>query len=171
MVGAYVFWYLMVSQASSRVASLQNTLASKGDESAQILSARRTLALLQAEDIVFDRYFIDEVDIIPFLEGIEGAGDEFQAVTEVVSVAKEGGPEGTRLVVSVSIKGSFDSVMRTLGVLEHGPYDITTTGLTLAHLPQEETSPARWNLAVSFSVGTKATIASPQTETPPSESI
>lgn len=169
-LGAYAFWYVLVSEASSKVASLESALAQKGDESAQILSARRTLAALQAEDIVFERYFVEEEDIVPFLEVIENAGTDFGTFVEVVSVSKEGGSQGTRLAVSVSIEGSFDGVLKTLGVLEHGPYDITTTGLTLGHLPGGESAPARWNAAVSLSIGTTAAMAPPEAETPP-ESI
>lgn len=166
-LGAYAFWYLMVSAASTKVATLENTLAVKVDESAQILSARRTLAALQAENIIFENYFVNEEDIVPFLEVLEGAGNELGATVEVVSVSKEGGPEGTRLSVAVSIEGSFEGVMKTLGVIEHGPFDITTSGLTLSHLPGGEETPPRWSASVTFSVGTTRATLPREPEAPP----
>jgi hypothetical protein len=165
-VGAYAFWYLMVSGASTKVAELQQTLALRGNESAQILSARRTLAALQAEDIIFERYFVNEDDIVPFLEVLESAGEGLETTVEVVSVSKEGGPQGARLSVAVSVEGTFNGVMKTLGVIEHGPYDITTTGLTLGHLPGGENASPRWSASGTFSVGTTREALAPEPETP-----
>ncbi|MBY0110939.1 hypothetical protein K2Y00_02980 [Patescibacteria group bacterium] len=125
---AYVFWYTSVVSLRTEVATLRTETETLSASALQISAARSALAKLTEDETYFGSYFVSTSTVVSYLEALESAGDEFGAFVEVVSVTPEG---KTRLAVSWKAEGSFVQVMRTAGVIEHGPYDAVMKSLTI----------------------------------------
>lgn len=152
-VAGYLVWYFRVEAASERAALLSADIADKGVQLERIRSASLALSKLTEDERAVTSYFVNEGDVVSFLEYLEGAGDAFGAVVEVVSVASEPGTPRGRLLVSVRIEGSFQAVARTLGTIEYGPYDMRMGNATV------DTAGDLWMAATVLTVGTKAGIS------------
>jgi hypothetical protein len=152
---AYGVWYNLVTSMGSRVSELASQIDARSDQSAQMLSAQKTLAALGLEDIVFERYFVSQDDVVPFLARLEATGRSLGSTVEVVSVSPEPMKGDPRLTVNLSLEGTFESVLRTLGAIEHGPYDIASTNFSLEKRVSGESS--LWSATVTLSVGSNKT--------------
>lgn len=150
-VAAYVVWYGIVGAASIRVIELKSHIEAKDEETVQLSTARRTLALLEAQGLVLADYFVSEEDVVTFLERIEGTGQSVGTRIDVISVSQDTADK-TRIMVSVQVDGTFDAVVRTLGALEYSAHDIQTTSLSVRKIDNGELG-TTWNAAVTFSVG------------------
>jgi hypothetical protein len=87
---------------------------------------------------------------------LQSTGTYLKSNVQVVSVsATPGTPTGV-LDLSLKIDGTFDSVARTLGAIEYGPYDITITSLTFDTNPSSVTATTepQWSAAATYTVGT-----------------
>lgn len=146
LAGAYVFWYLAVERASADTAGILSELGAKEAARARTSAARAELAELASEEQFVRSHFVETADIVPFLERLEDAGD---ATVSVVSVSGED-DGGDAITVALSITGSFASVMRTLGAIEHGPYAILTENLTLSSAGE-----GQWTASGTFRIGTR----------------
>lgn len=124
----YAFWYAHVVSLRTEVATLRAETESLTAAALQISAARSALSELTEDEAFFGSYFVSTSTVVSYLEALENAGDEFGAFVEVVSVTPEG---KTRLAVAWKAEGSFAQVMRTAGVIEHGPYDAVVKSLTI----------------------------------------
>lgn len=150
-VGGYVWWRLSVEKASAEAAELEAQIERTMEETRQVGQVKGALALLAEDERAIQSYFVNTEDIVPFLESLESAGKGLGATVAVVSVADKPSGDG-RIALSLRITGSFEAVMRTLGVIEYGPHDLRVSNLAL------DTDPAAagsWTAAVTLSVGTR----------------
>lgn len=158
ILAAYGFWYTVVGKASAESAELAGQIRELSQESARVASAKEALVSLAADESAVNQYFVRQEDVVPFLEGVENTGKALGATVEVVSVAAETANGRNRIKLSLKISGSFDSVLRTLGALEYGPYDSSITNLAFDTVPTDsEGAPVRWTAAASFVIGAQAT--------------
>jgi len=146
-VVAYVFWYSHVVSLRTEVATLRAETESLTASALQISAARSALSELTEDEAFFGSYFVSTSTVVSYLESLESAGDEFGAFVEVVSVTPEG---KTRLAVSWKAEGTFAQVMRTAGVVEHGPYDVVVKSLTI---DTNESAEGVWTVTGVMSVG------------------
>lgn len=153
---AYVFLYRSVADASDHLASLEKEVKQKSNDAARITAAKNTLRTLDVDEASVASYLVLSSDIVPFLERLELIGTELGADVSVVSVAKEKDGSRERLALSLKITGSFESVMRTIGAIEHAPYDITTSQLSVGLTGT--TAGGAWTASGVFWVGTQSAV-------------
>jgi hypothetical protein len=151
MLAGYVFLFLSLSSARAGAAAARAEVARMEHEDATLADAEDALAKLAADETLLRSYFVSTSGVVAFLERIERSGDALQSVVEVVSVT-EPKEEGGRLMLSVRITGDFRAVMKTLGSLEYGPYDIQVDSLTLDTVPSDDGE--EWVAATTFTVAT-----------------
>lgn len=156
----YAFWYGVVRDTREAVAALTIDAETKEAAAGQISEARSTLSSLAADEAFFGSYFVSTTTVVSFLESIEATGESLGARVEVASVTP-GSP--TRLSVAVRITGSFSAVMRTVGAIEHAPYDITVANLTV---DTNAASEGAWTATATFSVGTGPATDAPASAPP-----
>ena len=130
--GGYVFGFGLMSAAKEQAATLAADIAAKEAAQARGAGARSRLAEVTSDEAFLAGHFVAAADIVSFLEGFEGAGDEFGATVKVASVTGATPTEEGRIVLSFSIEGPFEGVMKTLGVIEHGRYAMTARDLSLS---------------------------------------
>ncbi|HRH55349.1 MAG TPA: hypothetical protein PK609_00590 [Candidatus Paceibacterota bacterium] len=153
VLGAYGFWYVSVGKASATATALSSDIKMRGQDTARVAAAKDALALLTADEESIRAYRIREAEIVPFLGSLESTGTTLGSQVEVVSVGSEPieGKPGIRL--SLKITGSFDSVLRTLGAFEYGPYDGTVENVTLDTNSGEAASV--WTATATLRIGTE----------------
>lgn len=145
--GAYAGGYWLVEHARAEAVTLAGQIAEKEAQSARSSSARTALAELSDKEAFVAAHLVATTDIVSFLERLEAAGKEFGATVSVASVQDSSAKDGT-IVLSLSIEGSFDAVMRTLGAIEHGPFANAAKSVTL------NSDGLGWRAVGSFVMGT-----------------
>ncbi len=127
VLSGYVYWYHVVSSESLVVAGLQNQIDTKKETVARVASARATLAQIAGDESVIRNYFVPETGVVSFIDDLEERAEVLNASLKVGSVSMTGGNKLPTLVFSLSIEGSFDAVMRTLGAIEYAPYNLVVS--------------------------------------------
>lgn len=151
-VGANAFWYRHVSGLSAQAAELTAQLQSVGDAGGRASSVRRDLDEVTRQEADIYRRFVGSDTIVTYLEAVEATGRGLGAGVEVVSVGNAPTRAGhpAELQMALSVSGSFDAVMRTLGAIEYQAYDTTLANVTL-----DTPEPTKgWTAAATFLVGT-----------------
>lgn len=153
IAGAYGGWYAVVRTQSAEAARLLEEVRVKSEDSARLKAAREALERIANDENAVTGYLVRQEDIVAFLGTLEQAGSTMGAVVEVESVSAE--TEGARdaIVLSLSIRGSFDAVLRTVGAIEYGPYDSSITSLTLDSVATDEGRTGTWNASVTARFG------------------
>lgn len=141
----YAVWLSRVNALTGEAEALAATIASEGQRHAKTLGARDALSELAEDEAFVAGMLVPEDGVVPFLETLEGLGTPFGARTSVVAV---GNPDAAgRILVSVSVTGSFDAVVRAIGRIEHGPFASVTRELAL-----DRSDEGLWTAALTLSV-------------------
>lgn len=149
MLAAYVFVFLGIEKTRNQIAEVSGKMVQLEKDRERIREAQGALAALSANEARVTGYFLNEAAIVDFLEEVESAGDALGATVTVVAVNNERGAAPPRVSVSLRVTGSFDAVMRTIGVVEYGPYDGVITTVTM-----DDQGDGAWGASVTYSVGT-----------------
>ncbi len=147
---------LMVQKTTVKATELSAEIEAKRAEATRVEQASKALpALLSAEESI-KTYFVRPDDIVPFLGQLEKQGGAQGAVVQVLSVDSNASGADKRISLSLKITGTYDAVLRTIGTIEYGPYDIVLTNVTFDTLraPDGKTS-GEWTAAAVFSLGTQ----------------
>ncbi|HRH24319.1 MAG TPA: hypothetical protein PK109_01890 [Candidatus Paceibacterota bacterium] len=151
-IGGYVLWYGHVQALDAEAATLAGEIAVKDADRVRSVSARSAEAELALQEAFIASHLVATADIVVFLEQLEKTGRDFGATLQVASVT--GGEPATdgRISLSLSITGPFNSVMRTLGAIETGPYAGMVQDLSLNGSAEGE-----WTATGVFVIGTMST--------------
>ena len=148
----YAVAHAVVAKAGARVVAASEQIKQKNEEAKEIRKARTELTALSESEARVTGYFVSQDAVVPFLEEIGSMGKAFGSTVEVVSVTEDITETGrTMLDLSLQISGSFSSVMRTVGNLEYGPYDIALTNLSLDATSAKDNI---WTASATYQVGT-----------------
>ena len=101
------------------------------------------------------QYILGKEDVEPFLETLQSGGRSLGTKIEVLSVSDAPIAGHPRIALSITITGTFDAVMRTLGSIEYGPYDGVLTNLTLDTSGSDIKGASTWTAASVFSLGVR----------------
>ncbi|MCX6787006.1 MAG: hypothetical protein NTY93_00550 [Candidatus Kaiserbacteria bacterium] len=148
----YGFWYAAVAAKSATVAGLQNQIATETETASRIATARAVITEIAGDEAVVQSYFVPETGVVRFISELEAQGQAQGATTSVLSVSTGTGTQPT-LLFSLSVKGTFDAVLRAVGVIEYMPYNLSVSGLSLTQDDKNS-----WNANLDLVVGSvKAT--------------
>ena len=165
-LGIYTVLRGAVNGKSVTVAQIGQQITTKSAEAARLVSVRARLGALADEEREINSYFVPETRIVAFIDELQSRGAVLGASVEIASVAaqpKKGVVRPT-LLIALSIQGSFDVVMRTLGSIEYAPYDLRVTSLTLA----KDADTGSWLASVNLAVGAATPSESATSSLPPS---
>jgi len=129
---SYGYWYAAIAAKSTAVASLQNQIDTKTKTSDRINAARAAFAEVAGDEAIVQGYFVPETGVVSFIDALEGFARAQGATMKVLSVSVAGSAKLPTLVLSVSVDGGFDAVMRTIGSIEYAPYDLSVSKLALS---------------------------------------
>ncbi len=127
----YGFWYAAVANESTTVAGLQNQIDTKTETASRIASARTALAEIAGDESVVQSYFVPDTAVVPFIDDLQVRARAQNATMKVLSVSVGTDVAEPTLILSLTITGTFDAVMRTVGAVEYAPYDLSLSKLSL----------------------------------------
>lgn len=161
--GLYGFGYYELTKLTQRGQTLATEIEQKNTELTGAARARSALVTLEQDELLLKQYSVGKTEVVPFLEELQKVGKPLGASVEVVSVTDEKNAGHARIGLSLLITGSFDSVVRTLGTIEYGPYDAVVTNVVLDTAPTEQkvTGPKVWRAATTLSVGARTASSTP----------
>ncbi len=151
MLAACTLWYLFVQKTRTHVADLETQIEMKMAHAADIAKARASLVDIQGEERLMQGYFVSESEVVPFINTLQSEGRAIGAAVSVNSLSNGSVKARPTLVLSLSIGGSFDAVMRTIGAIESAPYDVVIGNISLGKTEQGD-----WQATVALQVGSVA---------------
>ncbi len=128
---SYALSYGAVSTQSAHAADLAAQIAAKKSSLTRIASTKATVNSLQSEELAMQQYFVSENTIVNFIGALQGEGQKLGAAVTVDSVSANTQGARPTLTLSLTVDGTFDAVLRTVGAIEHAPYDITDSNFSL----------------------------------------
>ncbi|HEY4500776.1 MAG TPA: hypothetical protein VJI70_00700 [Candidatus Paceibacterota bacterium] len=152
------FWYATIARKSATVADLQSQIDTKAETASRIASARTALVEIADDESVVQGYFVPETGVVSFIDDLEARARGQKAGIKVLSVSIGDAKRKATLVFSLTITGTFDAVMRTIGVIEYAPY-----GLSISKLSVGKDEKSIWHANLELLVG--SILASPTTKT------
>ena len=148
-LSVYGVWYSRIGKESANAVSLEQQIRVKTETASKAEEAKSQLTKALSDRAAITGYFVNTNDVVPFLETLQATGAKYGSKVAVESVSSQPAEPHALLQLSVSITGSFDSVLRTLGAIEYEPYDTTVSNVTLDTPDGKE-----WTAALSMNVGT-----------------
>ncbi|MHB1163353.1 MAG: hypothetical protein ACYCZZ_02420 [Minisyncoccota bacterium] len=144
----YGAWYTIVSNKSGEVSDLQSQITAAGENMSRIAATRAAFAEIAGDEAKVQSYFVSGSGVVAFINSLEALGLAQKATVSVRSVSTGGSPSRPALLLSITVKGTFDAVMRTLGAIEYAPYDLSISTLSIG-----EDSQKNWQADVNLIVG------------------
>jgi CHASE3 domain sensor protein len=144
----YGFAHSALSSKSAQVAELQAKIDENITATNRMASARAFFSDVSDDENMVRGYFVPETGVVDFIDSLEELGRALDTSVNVQSVSTEVVQKQQSLSLTLSIRGTFDAVMRTLGAIEFAPYDISLKSLTVN---QDEKNV--WQADLKMSVG------------------
>lgn len=144
----YSIGYSMISNKSTMTADLEKRIATATANLNSMSSARAMLGQIAGDEAKVQSYFVSEADVVGFINYLESHGAAQKATVDVLSVSSGGIPEQPTLLLSLTIEGTFDAVMRTVGVMEYAPYDVAISTFSV-----NQNAKNSWRADVTLTVG------------------
>ena len=144
----YGMWYGTISAKSTSVAAIQNQIDAKTETVNRIAATRATLASVASDEAVVQGYFVPESGVVSFIDSLETHGKTLGSAVSVLSVSAGGTTAKPTLLLSATVTGTFDAVMRTVGAIEYAPYDLSITAFSVAQNAKDS-----WTAALKVVVG------------------
>ena len=130
------------------MAELQSQIDIKAETSKRVALARTALAEIVGDEVAIQRYFVPETGVVSFIDDLESRARGQTAAMKVLSVSVGKSVKQPTLIFAVTVRGTFDAVMRTVGAVEYAPYSISIAKLSLV---KEEKSV--WSANLELVVG------------------
>ena len=161
-VFGYGVWYATVAAQSTSVANLESQINTKTAAASRIASARAALAEIAGDEAAVQSYFVPETGVVSFIDNLETNARAQGATLSVLSVSTSGTGAQSAFIFALTINGSFDAVMRTVGAIEYAPYALSISALSLG-----QDSKKGWNANLSLRVGSLAQSSATSTPSAP----
>lgn len=157
VISVYGVCYAAISNKSREVAVLQDQITTATETTNRVTRARAILATIVGDEAKVQSYFVPETAVVTLINTLETLGSTQGASVSILSVSTGGSLTQPTLLLALSIKGTFEAVMRTLGSIEYAPYAISISNVSIQ---QDGTN--SWNADLKMSVmslptGTKTT--------------
>lgn len=123
--------YATITNESAHLTTLLAQSSATASAVTRTTSLRNALSKVSAEATAVNSYFVSSDGVVAFIDSMEASGVGGADVT-VNAVSTGGTASSPTLLITLSVAGQFDAVMRTAGVLENAPSDVTVTSLSLS---------------------------------------
>ena len=127
----YGLWYTVIANKSASVANLQDQIDIKAETATHAALTRAAMAEISGDENTVQSYFVPKTSVVAFINYLETQGQAQKSTVNVLSVSTGTAGKQQVLILSLTIKGTFDAVMRTIGTIEYAPYDISISTLSL----------------------------------------
>ncbi len=144
-LGGVGYWYYTITVMSARLASAEEELRIKKTQASGMPTDAARLA---SDEAMMAQFFVSEDNIPAFINVLEARVRAQGATISIASVAKNGSGPETALALAVTVTGTFEQVMQTVGAIEHLPYATKLTAVNVVYDPA-----SKWRADIKLSVG------------------
>lgn len=152
-LSGYGFLYATLAKKSAIVASLESELRAKTETASRIASARTALTNIAGDEALVQSYFVSETGVVSFIEDLQTRARAQGSALSVLSVSAGDTNTHSTLVLTLTIRGTFDAILRTVGSIEYAPYDLSVSSFTL----QQDVG-GGWRADLGIRVGSVSTM-------------
>ncbi len=156
-LAGYGAWYATVSAKSASATVLQDRIDIKTEAVSRMATTRAAFTEIAGDEAAVQSYFVPETSVVSFIDGLEARGRSLGTAISVLSVSTETVSSQPMLAFDLSIKGTFDAVMRTVGVIEYAPYAISIVAFSTGYDKKNSLWSANLKLRVGSVPGKTAT--------------
>lgn len=149
----YGVWYAVISEKSTTVADLQSRIDAKTETVNRIAATRATFVGVTSDEAMVQGYFVSEAGIVAFIDALERREKTLGTTVGVLSVSTSGTAAQPSLTLSLTVKGTFDAVMRTVGSIEYAPYDLSISAVSIVQDAENS-----WHADLKLLVGSLPTV-------------
>jgi hypothetical protein len=146
-LGGYSVWYGVISKKSNEVVDLENKIIQTSDAMGRIASTRVALTEISRDEAQVQGYFVPETGASALIEDLEARGAAQRANVSVLSAAIGGTPAQPTLTLPITVTGTFDAVMRTVGAIEYAPYAISVSGVSV-----QKNANSAWQASLTLTI-------------------
>lgn len=156
---SYGFLYSLISNKSAAVRDMQRKIDTRTESVGRISTARSMLNEIADNEAAVQDYFIPETGVVAFIDDIERRGSSLGVSIDVLSVST--GVVGIQptLTLSLIARGTFDAVLRTIGMIEYAPYDLSVSTLSIGQDAKDS-----WHANFQIVVGAMSSKAATSTQ-------
>lgn len=147
-LSGYSFWYGVISKKSNEVIDLQNKITETSEAMSRIAATRAALVEISGDEAKVQNYFVPDTDAPAFIDAIEAYGLTQKTGVSVLSASLGGTPAEPMLILPVTVTGTFDAVLRTVGAIEYAPYVISLSALSI-----QKNGNGAWQASFTLTVG------------------
>lgn len=144
-IGGVGYWYYTITTLSVRLAEAERELRTQGVRAPHMATDSDRLAL---EEAAVGQYFVNEDNVPGFINALEARVRAQGATISIASVSRSGTATEPALALALTVTGSFEQVMRTVGSIEYIPYATKLTSVNVVYDPA-----GTWRADVRLSVG------------------
>lgn len=145
----YGVWRAEFLEKGDEVVHLQSQIAEASATRDHIASTRAAVVGIAGDEATVKGYFVSENSIAGFINGLEARGSTQKAVVTVQSVSTGSSSVHPTLAFSISVKGTFNAVLHTIGAIEYAPYAISTSSFSMRRDDKDV-----WSADLNLVVGT-----------------
>ena len=156
----YWWGYSIIEAKSSEVSTLQQQIDTETETAARTEAAHAAMTEIAGDESSVQNYFVPETGVVSFINTLEQQGKSQGSTVNVLSVSPGNGALPTMLF-SLTIEGTFDKVMRTVGVIEYSPYDLYVSQFSITQEGKDSWT-ANLGLVVGSVVSPKTATSTPQ---------
>lgn len=150
-LSGYGLAYRAILTKTSDIAALDGSIAAKTASINHLTTTRAALSEITSYEEAIQSYFVSENGVVGFIDNLEALGRAQGTKVNVLSVSPDSGAQQSALGFSISITGTFDAVMRTVGAIEYAPYAISISTLSVG-----QDAKNAWHADLAFRVGSIA---------------
>lgn len=147
-IAGYIAWYSTVAAKSSEATRLERQITAASENVRTIASVRTAFAEMAGDETKVRSYFVPEESVVSFINDLEARSLAQKTTLRVLSVSTGGTPERPVLLLSLSVEGTFDAAMRTVGAIEYAPYAISVSAFSV-----DMKEKGVWTVALNLAVG------------------
>lgn len=125
------YWYADISKKSAAVKDLQNQMTERIQAVEKLKLTQATLAEIAIDEAAVSGYFVQETEIVALIDELVSRGAALGTKVEIKSVSSDKKAAKPALALALSIRGTFDAVLRTAGSIEFSPHKISVSNFTL----------------------------------------
>lgn len=151
-IGAYVFMYRTAMQSAVSAAAARASVAAAKDAEREAEEQGSIYQKTAAARASLPSFLVNDNNALAFIQKVESVGKESGAAVSISSLSSGAAPGSSKQAVSaiVSMNGSWQAVMRAIGLVESLPYALSVRSVNLNSSPAA-VAPA-WSASISLSV-------------------
>ncbi len=151
--GGYLWWNARLQKITDSTIALTQQISDARIKLSRTESEHAEINRLTNDEATIYSHLVADSSVVSFLSTLEKSGTVFGAQVLIASVSLESNTKRPMLGISVKVTGSFNAVMRAVGVIENAPYYVTVNALTVKNKISSNKKKSYWTATFKLNAG------------------